>query len=93
MDLEYDDLIHLSPPFRGEKSEQREAMPRVRGKAMRGHNEKTIRIVRRFRANQTNGETVLWNRIRNRQIMAISLPGKFRSVDTFATSSAAKRRS
>jgi very-short-patch-repair endonuclease len=35
---------------------------------MRGHNEKTIRIARRLRANQTDAETVLWNRIRNRQI-------------------------
>jgi very-short-patch-repair endonuclease len=35
---------------------------------MRGHNEKTIRIARRLRVNQTDAETVLWNRIRNRQI-------------------------
>jgi len=35
---------------------------------MRGHNEKTIRIARRLRVDQTNAETVLWNRIRNRQI-------------------------
>jgi very-short-patch-repair endonuclease len=35
---------------------------------MRGRNEKTIRIARRLRANQTDAETVLWNRIRNRQI-------------------------
>ena len=35
---------------------------------MRGHNEKTVRIARRLRANQTDAETVLWNRIRNRQI-------------------------
>ena len=33
---------------------------------MRGSNEKSIRFARRLRANQT--ETVLWNRIRNRQI-------------------------
>ena len=35
---------------------------------MRGRNEKTVRIARRLRANQTDAETVLWNRIRNRQI-------------------------
>ena len=35
---------------------------------MRGHNEKSIRIARKLRANQTDAETVLWNRIRNRQI-------------------------
>ncbi len=35
---------------------------------MRGSNKKTIRIARRLRANQTDAETVLWNRIRNRQI-------------------------
>jgi very-short-patch-repair endonuclease len=35
---------------------------------MRGRNEKTIRIARRLRAGQTDAETVLWNRIRNRQI-------------------------
>jgi very-short-patch-repair endonuclease len=35
---------------------------------MRGRNEKSIRIARRLRANQTDAETVLWNRIRNRQI-------------------------
>jgi very-short-patch-repair endonuclease len=40
----------------------------VRGKAVRGRNEKTIRIARRLRVNQTDAETVLWNRIRNRQI-------------------------
>src|SRR5215469_13639156 len=60
--------LNLSPLFRGERSEQREAMLRVRGKAMRGNNGKTIRIARRLRANQTDAETVLWNRIRNRQI-------------------------
>jgi very-short-patch-repair endonuclease len=43
-------------------------MLRVRGKAMRGRNDKTIRLARRLRANQTDAETVLWNRIRNRQI-------------------------
>jgi very-short-patch-repair endonuclease len=36
--------------------------------AMRGRNEKTIRIARRLRVNQTDAEMVLWNRIRNRQI-------------------------
>ena len=35
---------------------------------MRGRNENTIRLARRLRANQTDAETVLWNRIRNRQI-------------------------
>ena len=35
---------------------------------MRGHNEKSIRIARKLRANQTDAETALWNRIRNRQI-------------------------
>jgi very-short-patch-repair endonuclease len=38
------------------------------GKAGRGRNEKTIRIARKLRVNQTDAETVLWNRIRNRQI-------------------------
>src|ERR1700740_2075857 len=35
---------------------------------MRGPDRKMIRIARRLRVNQTNAETVLWNRIRNRQI-------------------------
>jgi len=35
---------------------------------VRGRNEKTIRIAKRLRVNQTDLETVLWNRIRNRQI-------------------------
>jgi very-short-patch-repair endonuclease len=35
---------------------------------MRGRKEKSIRLARRLRVNQTNAETVLWNRIRNRQI-------------------------
>jgi very-short-patch-repair endonuclease len=35
---------------------------------MRGHNEKPIRIARRLRSDQTDAETVLWNRIRNRRI-------------------------
>ena len=35
---------------------------------MQGRNEKTIRIARRLRVNQTDAETVLWIRIRNRQI-------------------------
>ena len=35
---------------------------------MRGHDEKSVRIARRLRANQTDAETVLWNRIHNRQI-------------------------
>jgi very-short-patch-repair endonuclease len=36
--------------------------------AMRGPDRKMVRIARRLRANQTDAETVLWNRIRNRQI-------------------------
>ena len=35
---------------------------------MRGSNDRTIRLARRLRVNQTDAETVLWNRIRNRQI-------------------------
>jgi very-short-patch-repair endonuclease len=35
---------------------------------MRGHKEKSIRLARRLRADQTDAETVLWNRIRNRMI-------------------------
>ena len=35
---------------------------------MRSRNEKSIRIARRLRVNQTDAETVLWNRMRNRQI-------------------------
>ena len=35
---------------------------------MRGPDRKMIRIVRRLRGNQTDTETGLWNRIRNRQI-------------------------
>ncbi|WP_298872680.1 DUF559 domain-containing protein [uncultured Bradyrhizobium sp.] len=35
---------------------------------MRGHNEKSIRLARRLRTDQTDAETVLWNRIRNRRI-------------------------
>jgi very-short-patch-repair endonuclease len=35
---------------------------------MRGPDRKSIRIARRLRINQTDAETVLWNRIRNRQI-------------------------
>ncbi len=35
---------------------------------MRGPNEKSIQLARRLRGNQTDAETVLWNRIRNRQI-------------------------
>jgi very-short-patch-repair endonuclease len=35
---------------------------------VRGRNEKTVRIARRLRVNQTDAETTLWNRIRNRQI-------------------------
>jgi len=35
---------------------------------MRGPDRKMIRIARRLRVNQTDAETVLWSRIRNRQI-------------------------
>jgi very-short-patch-repair endonuclease len=35
---------------------------------MRGPDRKIIRIERRLRVNQTDAETALWNRIRNRQI-------------------------
>jgi very-short-patch-repair endonuclease len=35
---------------------------------MRGSNEKIVRLARRLRANQTDAETVLWNRIRGSQI-------------------------
>ena len=35
---------------------------------MRGPDRKNIGIARRLRVNQTDAETVLWNRIRNRQI-------------------------
>jgi very-short-patch-repair endonuclease len=35
---------------------------------MRGRKEETIRFARRLRVNQTDAETVLWNRIRNRQV-------------------------
>jgi very-short-patch-repair endonuclease len=41
---------------------------RMRGKAVRGPDRKTTQIARRLRVNQTDTETVLWNRIRNRQI-------------------------
>jgi very-short-patch-repair endonuclease len=35
---------------------------------MRGPDRRTTGIARRLRVNQTDAETVLWNRIRNRQI-------------------------
>ena len=35
---------------------------------MRGPDRKLIRIARKLRGNQPDAETVLWNRIRNRQI-------------------------
>jgi len=35
---------------------------------MRGPDRKSTRIARRLRVNQTDAETVLWNRLRNRQI-------------------------
>ena len=35
---------------------------------MRGQDEKSIRLARRLRIDQTDAETVLWNRIRNRRI-------------------------
>ena len=37
-------------------------------KALRSRDHKTVQIARRLRVNQTDAETVLWNRIRNRQI-------------------------
>ena len=40
----------------------------MRGEAVRGPDRKMIRIARRLRVDQTDAETVLWNRIRNRQI-------------------------
>jgi very-short-patch-repair endonuclease len=43
-------------------------MLRVRGRAARGRKEKAIRFARQLRASQTDAETALWNRIRNRQI-------------------------
>ncbi|MCD0423886.1 DUF559 domain-containing protein [Rubrivivax sp. JA1024] len=36
--------------------------------AMRGPSRKTIGFARRLRGHQTDAETVLWNRLRNRQI-------------------------
>lgn len=35
---------------------------------MRGPNRKTVRIARSLRVDQTDAETILWNRLRNRQI-------------------------
>ena len=35
---------------------------------MRDRDEKFVRIARQLRANQTDAETVFWNRIRNRQL-------------------------
>ena len=35
---------------------------------MRGHDRKSIRFARQLRVNQTDAETVLWNRIRNRRV-------------------------
>jgi very-short-patch-repair endonuclease len=58
--------LNLCPLFCGERSD-REAI-RVRGEAMRGPDRKTTGIARRLRTDQTDAETVLWNRIRNRQI-------------------------
>src|SRR6266699_3458233 len=55
-------------PLRGEVGGDAKRRLRVRGKAMRGPDRKMIRIARRLRANQTDAETVLWNRIRSRQI-------------------------
>jgi hypothetical protein len=56
---------------------------------MRGKIRSTL-ISRKLRANQTDAETKLWNRVRNRQINGKSLSGKSRSAATFATSFAAK---
>ncbi len=41
-----------------------------------------IRIARRLRVDQTDAETVLWNRIRNRQIDGISSFGSNQSAAT-----------
>jgi very-short-patch-repair endonuclease len=35
---------------------------------MRGRDQKTVRIARRLRVNQTDAEMALWNRIRNRRL-------------------------
>ena len=35
---------------------------------MRGADRKMVRLARKLRVNQTDAETVLWNRLRNRQI-------------------------
>ena len=58
--------FNLAPLFCGERSDG-EAI-RVRGEAVRGPDRKAIGFARRLRGNQTDAETVLWNRIRNRQI-------------------------
>jgi very-short-patch-repair endonuclease len=54
--------------LRGEVEIRAKREFRVRGKAVRGPDRKMIRIARRLRVHQTDAETVLWNRIRNRQI-------------------------
>ena len=43
---------------------------------MRGPDRKLIRIARKLRGNQTDAETVLWNRIRNRQIDGYKFVGQ-----------------
>jgi very-short-patch-repair endonuclease len=47
---------------------QRIAAPPGEERTVRGQDRKMTRIARRLRVNQTDAETVLWNRIRNRQI-------------------------
>jgi very-short-patch-repair endonuclease len=59
-------LLSLPLPACGERSDC--GAIRVRGVAMRGPDQKTTKIARRLRVNQTDAEAVLWNRIRNRQI-------------------------
>jgi very-short-patch-repair endonuclease len=40
----------------------------MRNKTVRGPDQRLTRIARRLRVDQTDAETVLWNRIRNRRI-------------------------
>ncbi|WP_349629403.1 DUF559 domain-containing protein [Bradyrhizobium sp. BR2003] len=60
---------------------------------MRGRRETPIRLARGLRVNQTNAETALWNRIRNRQVDGTNLRGRSRSGATSATLCAASGRS
>jgi hypothetical protein len=50
-------------------------------------------ISRKLRANQTDAETKLWNRIRNRQINRDNLSGRSRSAAISATSFAERNLS